>query len=521
MITPRFEITQDNSHLYVKVHITSLRFNSDSIEVNATGNVLIFHLSPYYLRLRFDHPLQEEPEIEDSTDDKTITEKSMASLIPGEEAIMLKVPKLNKGEVFEDLDLHSKLLARIGDTATATNSIPKGPLIQEIDGENSNNSSTDKNYLENIERTGKQFDWEIEQNVQPEITKDILGFKYGFDSNYIDIIGVSLSNGNDINELNDPEHTKENDRVKERLDKENFKFDPEYYISEYMTAKYGTEEDMAINGIKELMKFTPPLAKEFLKWYKKNPNEENPMPVEFNEKEQHQMQNNLPKKEYLVDQKCVKTNYITILSLLFSYNFEQTENEGVHNSETSWTIGKLTPQISFLDQQLKLEKQVDEKSIMEVSESTAHKNEEDNIIRLAIDCGIKRSLSYPLHRNFQLSKKAWTNTYYILRGGKRLVIKALLDIHECFRFHDIYYVYNKVLLDDLCSWFISYGDEFIIRSLAIQMKKELDSINEGTINFDCISDVDLETAEPITENLTLKEMEILTETEYLAQNGNQ
>ncbi|CAB4252865.1 similar to Saccharomyces cerevisiae YIL104C SHQ1 Chaperone protein required for the assembly of box H/ACA snoRNPs and thus for pre-rRNA processing [Maudiozyma barnettii] len=525
MITPRFEITQDDSYLFVKVHISSIRFNSNNIEVNVTGNVLIFHLAPYYLRLRFDNPLQEEPELEDDSNDSNITEKSMATFVQGEEAILLKVPKLNKGQIFEDLDLHSKLLARIGETTHQNSSIPKGPLIQEIGEQASMDSSSQQQQktesLENIEKTGRLFDWEIEQTVPNDDANDMLGFKYGFNNSYNDIIGVSLSNGNDINELNDPEHTSANDRVGERIEKGNFKFDAEYYISEYMTSKYGTEEDIEINGIKELMSFNPPLAKQFLKWYKKNPSNDDPMPIEFNEKEQAQMQNNLPKKEYFVDPQCMKTNYITILSLLFSYTFEQIENEGTHNSETSWTIGKLTPQISFLDQQLKLDN-VGANGIVEISQTNLNNGGnnsvgEDSIIRVAIECGIKRSLSYPLHRNFQLSQKAWKNAYYLLRGGKRLVIKALLDIHECFRFHDIYYVYNKALLDDLCSWFISYGDEVIIRSLAIQMKRELDTVTEDSISFDCISDVNLETAEPITENLTLKEMEILTESEYLSQ----
>lgn len=515
MITPKFEITQNDTHLFVKVHIASIRFSSSNVEVNVTGNVLIFHLAPYYLRLRFDKPLQEESEIEENATDNTITEKSLAKFLPGEEAILLTVPKLNKGEVFDDLDLHSKLLARIGDTTSSQPNETKGPLIQEIDTPLSVGKPEDS--LENIEKMGRQFDWEIEQSVPENDANDILGFKYGFNNSYNDYIGVSLSNGNDINELNDPEHTTANKRVKERLEKENFKFDPEYYISEYMTSKYGNEEDMAINGIKELIDYIPPLVKQYLKWYKKAADNNEPMPLEFTEKEQNQMQNNLPKKEYFIDEKCLKSNYITILSLLFSYNFEQVENEGTHNSETSWTIGKLTPQISFLDQQLLPDPEVPENSMIEVTASNDGNNGTPSVIKAAIECGIKRSLSYPLHRNFKLSNKAWTNTYYLLRGGKRLVIKALLDIHECFRFHDIYYVYNKALLDDLCSWFISYGDEVILRSLAIQMKEELDSVSEKSISFDCIVDVDLETAEPITENLTLREMEILSEDEYKSQ----
>lgn len=78
----------------------------------------------------------------------------------------------------------------------------------------------------------------------------ILKTKYGFDNLYDTVISVSTSNGNDINELDDPEHTDANDRVIERLRKENLKFDPEYYVSEYMTHKYGNEEDLKLTALK-------------------------------------------------------------------------------------------------------------------------------------------------------------------------------------------------------------------------------------------------------------------------------
>lgn len=142
-----------------------------------------------------------------------------------------------------------------------------------------------------------------------------------------------------------------------------------------------------------------------------------------------------------------------------------------------------------------------------------------SIIKAVILTGVRRSLSYPLHRNFDLSIKVWNYVYYTLRGGKRLVIQALLDLHEVFRFHDVYYVYNTVLISDLCAWFITAGNENVIRSLAIELKKELDQVTKRDIDFDCVCGIDESSGEVSWENMNIEEMEILSEQEYLQQSG--
>lgn len=475
------------------------------LEIIIQENMIIFHLSPYYLRLRFPHELIDD-------------ERSTAQYDSKDECINVKVAKLNKNEYFEDLDLPTKLLARQGDLAGADalteNTDAKKtqkPLIQEVETDGVSNNIKDD--VKTIGQMGEGFNWEIEQKMDSSTNNGILKTKYGFDNLYDTVISVSTSNGNDINELDDPEHTDANGRVIERLRKENLKFDPEYYVSEYMTHKYGNEEDLEINGIKELLKFTPSIVKQYLQWYKDSTNPNLVMPIEFTDEEQKQMQDNLPKKSYLVED--IKPLYVTILSVLFSYVFEQIENEGTHTTESAWTMGKLCPQISFLDQQLK---QVNE--LQDGMKEISKVNKDSSLIKIAIITGIRRALSYPLHRNYDLAMKAWTFVYYILRGGKRLVIRALLDIHETFRFHDVYYVYDKVLLDDLTAWFISQGSENVIRSLALEMRKEQESLSKQDIEFECIASFNEQTGEPEWETLNIREMEILAESEYREQQQN-
>lgn len=484
MITPKFSVTQDDQFVYVDVQISTIRFNAAGLEMVAEGNLFVFNLSPYYLRLRFPYEV---------VDDERATAKYQAQ----NESIHIQLPKLEEGKFFEDLDVPTKLLARHGDLIGADNvSQQKAdaarPLIQELGSDQKN---TKKENLESISAVGEAFSWEIEQSLE-EPGSGLLSVKYGFDDSYDSVIGVSISNGNDINELDDPEHTCANDRVIERLRKEDLKFDPEYYVSEFMVQRYAEPDDLEINGIKQLLAYTPPIVKEYLKWYKKAIDKNAVMPVEFTEQEQNQMQSNIPRKEYLVSNP--KRLYITLLSILFAYTFELIETESNHNTESAWSIGKLAPQISLLDQQLLTQDATDSHSI----------------IKAAIATGIRRSLSYPLHRNFELSLRAWNFVYYILRGGKRLVSRCLLDVHEIFRYHDVYYVYNKVLLDDLCSWFISTGSENVIRSLAIEVKKEIDLLTKDDIEFNCVCGFDKESGDVEWERLTIREMEILAENQY-------
>ncbi|CCE62481.1 hypothetical protein TPHA_0C03290 [Tetrapisispora phaffii CBS 4417] len=494
MITPSFKVSQTDEFVIIDVKISSIRFNAPGMEIVATDNVLVFHLAPYYLRLRFPHNLVDD-------------ERAKAEYKAADESIHIEIPKEEKGQYFEDLDFPSKLLAREGDiigadklTKLKDTKQAKGPLIQEVGSSNNIN-----NEVKEIGLSGEQFNWEIEQSVSENLSSSLLHATYGFDNLYSSDILLSVANGNDINELDEPEKATAKERVEERLRKENLKFDPEYYVADLMLLKHGSEDDLELNGIKEIMNFTPNVIDQYLKWVKEIGNQDSSMPIEFTEKEQEQMQKNLPKKEYLV--KDLKPLYVTILSVLFAYIFEQMENTGNHQTESAWTIGKLCPQISFLDQQLELN---DEPQISIMNQNSS----KNSIIRSCVISGVKRALSYPLHRNLELTLKVWKYVYYILRGGKRLVIRCLLDVHEIFRFHDVYYVYNKVLLNDLCSWFISNGNENVIRSLAVEVNNELGQVTPEQISFDCISDFNPETGEPLWENMTLKEMEILAEDEY-------
>lgn len=210
---------------------------------------------------------------------------------------------------------------------------------------------------------------------------------------------------------------------------------------------------------------------------------------------------NLPRKSYLIDDSYKPEILFTTICLLFAYHFDLRENEGDHNIESAWTIGKIVPQFSFLDSKIVIENNY-------------------NVLRAAIITCIRRALTYPYHRNFDMITKVWDDVYYNLRGGKRLVLKALLDLKELFRFHDIYYVYDKIWLEDLCAYLISDNvSEATIRNLAHDIQKEVSSIKKADITFE---KANLESAETVDDNegngedseliaLSLPEIEVMAE----------
>lgn len=498
MLTPRFELDQDDEFVYLKIHISNIRFSAAAIEMVINDNVFVFSLPPYYLRLRFPKSLIENEDATSKFDSR-------------EECINIRLPKLNKGENFPDLDLGAKLLARLNEPSNTFNDprIKEKPtsLIQEVDVSNgiindNENAKQGSTQYSQLAQEALDYDWEIPQVMPPPLTDLKAAVKYGFDNQYSEYLTPSVANGNDINELSDPDHLQPDDRIMERLIKENIKFDMEYYANDYITARYLSDEN---DGIKSALQFICPYAKLF----HENESKSN-VKIEFSQKEQDLM-NDLPRKSYLIDDP--RPLYYTVLCILFSYSYEARSFQGETTIESAWTIGKLSPQISCLDSQL----------------IQSNNQTEKNMIRIIILTMSRRALDYPLYRHYDLIKKTWMDVYWILRCGKRAVLKELLAARELFRKHDIYYVYCKILMDDLCAWVLRDDgcNDIVLRNLAHASRKALEKVTKNDIVFEKIirdeaasnSDEAGEAEEEEFSFLNLLDVEDLADEAYLASQG--
>lgn len=470
MILPFFEVDQNDDSVIVEIKIPHIRFNKANVEIIIEDKTFIFALGAYYLRLELPFSCVDD-------------EKAKAIYDSKKDKIHIEITKQNKGEFFPDLDIPAKLLARLDDKKNYQFIIEKEKqekiefvnLIEDLDKVNV--LSDDKPNVKHTLEDG--FQWTISKNPniknffekkKNEQTIKIFDvMKYGFNNLYDKIVGVSILNGNDINELIDPENMRSNERVSKRIIMENIKFDIEYYLADYAQEKYLNKS----NGerLNNCISWKSTTSMKFKDWKKNqfekpDDKEKDYISVEFSMEEKERM-NQLPKKSYLVDEVNIFL-FMFLVSSLFAYHFDLRENEGEHNVESAWTVGKLIPQFSFLDSQM-----------------IVNPDDDTNFLRLTIITSIKRALSYPLHRNYSLITKVWEDVYYNIMGGKRFILKSLLDLKELFRYSDIYYVYDKIWLEDFCSWFISdQVTEKMMKNLSEDLFNEYTDIKKSEIIFE-------------------------------------
>lgn len=485
MLTPQFSVTQNHDYIHIAIKVSHARFSAPAIEMVVDGELFIFSLSPYYLRLRFPHSVVDD-------------ERASATFNSKESCVDVKLPKETAGQDFPDLDLAARLLARKEEPKISASK----PVIEELDVPQSLEEKFQPTTAQ-LAQDGESHHWELPQTEAKDTMTNI---SYGFNNGYNSIVGVSLANGNDINELGSPETAMSTDRIVERLIKENIKFDPEFYAADYIMQMHPSEDDD--KDFAASLAWKSPITRQFMAWYKQQsllPAEtrEQVVPLVFSEEEQQRMLQ-LPRKSYLLDETYKPQLYVLILSILFAYNYDLRENQGEHNIESPWTVGKLIPQFSFLDSQL-----------LVPNEGAS------SILNTCVITGVRRALCYPLYRNYSIAMKLWNDVYYILRSGKRVVMKCLLDARELFRYHDVYYVYDKIWMEDLCLWVLSDNvTEGSLRQVAHDLKKELDGLKKSDITFEKIDDTQLGDAMMVLDVAEIEAFANESYAEYVAQSGH-
>lgn len=115
------------------------------------------------------------------------------------------------------------------------------PLIQEIDLKENLTSQDINDHFSKLSTEAETFNWEVEQTDSGRVDESTfhksglenqIG-KYGFNSRYSDIIGVSIADGsNDVNDVIDPETSTSESRHQSRFELEALSFDSDYYLSD-------------------------------------------------------------------------------------------------------------------------------------------------------------------------------------------------------------------------------------------------------------------------------------------------
>ena len=71
-------------------------------------------------------------------------------------------------------------------------------------------------------------------------------------------------------------------------------------------------------------------------------------------------------------------------------------------------------------------------------------------------------------------------------------MKSLLNVRELFRYHDVYYVYDHIWIQDLCAYVLGDGvSETDIRSIAHELRRECEKVTKETVTFEKMIDEEI------------------------------
>ncbi|KAF9285378.1 hypothetical protein BGZ68_003935 [Mortierella alpina] len=206
MITPAFTVSQDSDSVTIVIKAPHIKTQSVDFEVD--GAVFKFNLKPYFLRLTFPGNVVDD-------------ERAKATYNVAEGDLTVVLPKETPGEDFPDLDMLTKLLVRKADLGEKQ---IKRPLIEVI------SSGETLEGTEKVERD-ENFDWEMPQEIRQEVFSEV---RYGFNNRYSGFFSHVQETANDVLDVYDPEHATLEVRRENRIQRENDKFDDEYYMSDFM-----------------------------------------------------------------------------------------------------------------------------------------------------------------------------------------------------------------------------------------------------------------------------------------------
>lgn len=406
MLTPKFEVQQDETHITVKIFAPYAQITD--AEISITEEIFTFYSSPYYLRLTFSGKLVDSE-----------LEEYSAKFDADAGAFIIACKKETPGEHFTNLDLLTMLLAPQG--ATGVNR----PSIEVIGG-----SDTEKNKEEE-----EDFDFTYEQTL-PEENIVTLGYKYGFGNNSTGVFSVLQSELKDVVDIKDPDNKSALQRREERLTQEMSLFDEDHYLADYF------DVDMTQQFVEFLPEFYSITSDE----------------VEFSDQDKEDMLQ-LPRKEHLLDKGTKSMAFLGLADILYAWCYNHRITLGENSVESAWNIAKLSSTLSWLDSFT---------SLKDVAVGN-----------------IRRSLTFPLVRNWLLSQQVLKDTAHVLSLGRKKVLKCLFEIRRIFNSSEPRYLLNQLYINDYCVWlqkvkenkFISLGDSLRkVRVLKADVGLDLDDL---------------------------------------------
>ncbi|CAK9810353.1 Protein SHQ1 homolog [Anthophora quadrimaculata] len=401
MLTPRFEITQTDTEVAIIIHAPYA--NIKDTEVYVDGIDFRFYSTPYYLRLKLPGEIEEN----DSSFGSYDCEKGDFSL---------RFSKVIKGEYFENLDMISTLLAPPKKKSTI---VPNIEVIgnPSANSEDINDISSEHEFTADDENTNGD-EWYMHQNnLADNIPLLPTSPKYGFANKISGALAAFESAWiKEIIDLPMPDVTPQSERRGLREKREISNFNEEHYLADLMQ----------LECIEPYISFSA----EWDTLKKEN--------ISFNDTEIDLLKE-LPNKEYLLNNEEIHKSLLSIVDILFASCYNHRTTMGENTVESSWTVNKLSSTLSWFD---------------DFSDAE----------QVIIAC-FRRSICYPLCRNWNLSNKVLEDVKKVIKLGKKYIIKRFCEIHRLFNDScEPRYILNQLYIKDYLIW-LQQINEALIESL--------------------------------------------------------
>ncbi|XP_012529997.1 protein SHQ1 homolog isoform X2 [Monomorium pharaonis] len=320
----------------------------------------------------------------------------------------LRFPKVNKGEHFENLEMITTLLAPPKKKSTIIPNIEVigNPSVASADIDEGNAVGDSRNNC-----------FMPQDNLIGNPTILINSPKYGF-ANKISgaLTAFEAAWIKEIIDLPTPDATPEAERKSLQEQRESSDFSEEHYMADLVQTEC-----------------TEPYITYTAEWDTLQKDQ-----VVFSEGEIDLLKE-LPNKEYLLDADDVQKLSLNLVDILYASCYNHRTTLGENTPESSWTINKLSSTLCWFQ---------NFSSVDEV-----------------ITACIRRSLCYPLYRNWELSIKVFEDVKKVLLLGRIYIVKRFCEIHHLFNTScEPRYILNQLYIKDFLIW-LQRLPESLIESL--------------------------------------------------------
>lgn len=480
MIRPIFNVSQDDSFIYIEAKVKYIKISD--FEYFIEDNNFRFSLKPYYLNINLPKKLNSESKLNSFTYE------------PENEKLICKIQKLNVGENFENLQFISTLYENNKDKILSNNKkifskieeIPENNTDEMKINDNINNNIKINNekdlndYLFNTYTKEKSKEKNLD-NFSENI-KDNNNYKYGFNNIYFDVFDKRKEELFELCDLN-PKEIPINKRYLYKLQKENDDFNPERYVTDLFLDDKNSDfyDEFFFDIIKNNLSKKD---KKFLESIKDKKSKDN-----FDEIENEVLYKISKLKindEGISNHKLkYKFNlYLNVIDILFSFLYNCITTDYENNSESGWTINKLSSTLSCLiDFDLNYYSQSKEISFDILKES----------IENLLISNYRRVLIYPLYRNIKICEKIKFLMNEVL-VGRFEILKCLLKIKNIFDRNEPRFLLNIIYIDPLIKWIQNDADDKIFEIIKniinkINIKKDQLKLDLETIESDYLNNI--------------------------------